>query len=236
MNRQKAAAVTAAAVAAAGIVTSAAFDTPLELLEPVPLEETLEADASDSGTAGTEERQRGPLARFRRWTQRVPGEARALVGVPLWWLGTALTESAVLLWTAAASPAAACLIRWLLLAAVAVLVFAASVKAAIPDVPVKRLLRPRSLAPLLGTAALLAAADLALTSLDRAFTLWAWRTGAFLLFSAVCADRIRKEKSAALEEAARRAEEPLSRSAVENLARHLADSVCAVRFHTPGQA
>ena len=53
MERRKAAAVAAAAAAAAGIVTSAAFDTPLELLEPVPLEETLENDGGgeDSGAS-----------------------------------------------------------------------------------------------------------------------------------------------------------------------------------------
>lgn len=147
MDTRKTAAITAAAMAAAGIVTNAAYDAPLDLAEPVPLEETVDSGTTEESGGQPEERQRGSLARFRRWADRLPEEVRALVGVPLWWLGAALTEGAVLLWTAAASPAAACLVRWLLLLAVAVLVFAASVKAALPDVPLGRLLKPRSLAP-----------------------------------------------------------------------------------------
>ena len=231
MDQRKAAAA-AAAVAAAGIITSAAFEAPLDLLEPVPLIETVESqDGGDEDASPDEERQNGPLARFRARFLRLPYSIRALVGVPLWGIGWGLTALASFLWTGAAASTVEKVFEWLLLLAVGAGVFAASVKAAFPDLPVREILRPRNIFPLLGLTGVLALSDAAVSALwTETLPRYLWHLGSAGVLAAACVRTVRREKRRQLEEEERRAALPLSRAAVEELARRLADSVSPRRY------
>lgn len=229
MDRRRAAAVTAAAVAAAGIVAGAALETPLVETEPVPLVEEL---PEEDGDAAERPRVRRPADGVRARLMEIPETVRAfLAGVPLWSAGQALLAGAAALLPGVVDAVSA-MLGWILAGAVAVAVLGASVKAALPDVPVKRILRPRNVLPLLGATALLAVLDVALCSVaEIGFPHWVWHAGAGAALAAVCAGTIRREKRLALEEAEQEAEDAFpGRTAVEEAARRLADTVCPRRF------
>lgn len=224
MDKRKAAAAAAAAVAAAGMVTGASFDTPADLLaDSAPVIETVQDDGGDAASVD-EERQRSPAARVRTWVMGLPAAVRALVGVPLWCVGRVLLSALSLLWIGAA-PALSRLLGWLCLAVLAAAVFTASVKAAFPALPLRRLWRPRRLLALLGLTALLAAADLALPGLwpeEGGIPHLVWRCGAVCLLVFACGWTLHSEGK---REAERRQEEV----SVEERARRLADTVCPPR-------
>ncbi len=90
------------------------------------------------------------------WMQKLPWAVRALVLLPLWGVGEALTA---LLSAFFASPVGRALVHFLLAAAVLVGLFALVWKLLFPEVPLKKLLHKKTLPWLFGAAALLTAAD-----------------------------------------------------------------------------
>ena len=230
MDKKKTAAAAAlAAAAAAGMVTGALFDSPADLLaEPDAVVETL-ADDDDAGAPDDEERQRTPVQRLRQWVLSLPSAVRMLVGVPLWCLGWVLLTGLSTLWMGA-SPLLAHVAGWLCLAVILLAVFALTVKAAFPDIPFRRILRPRNVLFLLLTTLLLAAADLALPTVWEgydAISRTVWRVGASCLLLFVCCAALGKhgKRPAPAEK------EPveLTQEEVRERARQLADSVCPRR-------
>ena len=161
MDKKKTAAAAAVTVAAAaGMVTGALFDTPADLMaETAP--DAVTEQLADEDAGAPEEKRQSAAVRLRQWVLRLPAGVRMLVGVPLWALGWVLLTGLSALW-AGVGPIAAHGLRWLCLTLVVLMVFALSVKAAFPKLPVRRILRPRNVLFLLGAALLLAAADLAL--------------------------------------------------------------------------
>ena len=224
MNKRKKAAVAAVTTAAAaGMVTGALFDTPAELMsgpEPDAVVEVLPDD-----DAGTEENRRtAPAARVKNWIWSLPAAVRLLVGVPLWTLGWVLLSALSALWGGAA-PLAGRFLSWLCLSLVLLAVFAASVKAAMPDLPLKEILRPRNVAFILAMALVLGLADMVLPTVWQGYderTQLVWRMGATCLLAFVCCAALSRQgkKPAAAEPA------PSPRSEVEKAAMALADSVC----------
>lgn len=145
-----------AAVTAAGVLMGGAFASPDDLLQDGPdaIVQTLDTgsqiDADGGGTDDAAEEEEGESKRtlkgsVRRLVLSAPVELRALVGVPLWALGTVLIAVVSSLWSAVLSPIAATVLSWLSFAALALLVFALAVKTVFPDLPLKRILNKRSI-------------------------------------------------------------------------------------------
>ena len=173
--KKKAAVGVVAAAASASVLVGGAFDSPADLLDadsdddtgaPTPVVHTLTAQradvADDGGVASDEDedsqrRQRFPAVRRR--ILGLPIGVRALVGVPLWAAGWAITAGLSLLWNAALSPLGSRILAWVLAAVAAVLVFALTAKAIFPNAPWKKLLRPRNVLIVLLGMALLGATD-----------------------------------------------------------------------------
>ena len=229
MNKRKKAAVAAVTTAAAaGMVTGALFDTPAELMnapEPDPVVEFLSDDGD--GTGAEETRRSAPVSRVKNWIWSLPAAVRLLVGVPLWALGWVLLSDLSLLWGGAA-PVVERLLSWLCLSLVLLAVFAVSVKAALPDLPLKEILRPRNVVFILGTALLLGLADLVLPTVWQGYdarTQLVWRVGATCLLAFVCCAALSRHgtRPAAKQETASKAPQ---RTEVERAAMALADSVC----------
>lgn len=228
MDKKKAAAAAAVAVAAAaGMVAGTVFDNPTDLMqEPAAV---VSAQGEDDDCTAPEERQKGPSARIREWVLSLPAAVRMLVGVPLWCLGWVLRTGLSTLWASALTPLLSRVLGWLCLAVILLGVFVCSVKAAFPDVPVRKLLRPRNVLFLLGMTALLMVADLALPTVWQGYDVYSrtvWRVGATCLLAFACC--------AALKTQGKRAEKQAitadsGRTAVEEEARRLADTVCGKR-------
>lgn len=236
-----------AAATSASVLVGGAFDSPADLLapdgdgdddSPTPIVETLTAqmpDAADDGGdgddgEGDEEERRARFPAARRWIQSLPLGVRALVGVPLWCLGWALTSALGLLAQAAVTPLGGKILAWVLAAGAALLVFALAAKALFPNTPLKKLLRPRNLLLVAGGMALLGAADTLLTvfwkdypPIGQAVRLLG---GAALIALACFASRKLLKRPAEEKTAEAEEEAPSPRSEVEVQAMALADSVC----------
>lgn len=229
MDKKKAAAAAAVTVAAAaGMVTGTVFDSPADLMREPPAVVAVQADDDDG--AAPEERQKGPAARIREWALSLPAAVRMLVGVPLWVLGWVLLTGLSTLWASALTPLLSRALGWLCLALLLVAVFACSVKAAFPDVPLRKILRPRNVLFLLGMTVLLAAADLALPAVWQgydALSRTVWRVGATCLLAFSCCAAMKSQGK----RAAAKKEMPVhsGRTAVEEEALRLADTVCGKR-------
>lgn len=229
MNKRKKAAVAAVTTAAAaGMVTGALFDTPAELMNAPEPDAVVEVLSDDGDGAGAEETQRStPASRLRNWVWSLPAAVRLLVGVPLWALGWVLLSALSLLWGGAA-PVAERFLSWLCLSLVLLAVFAVSVKAALPALPLKKILRPGTVAFILAAALALGLADLALPTVWRGYdarTQLVWRAGATCLLAFVCCAALSHHGTGTVKKAEAVPETP-RRTEVEQAAMALADSVC----------
>ena len=227
MKKRKAAAAAAVTVAAvAGVVTGTAFDSPVDLVPEIAV--TAEQQADDDDAAVTEQR-KGPAARVRQWVQGQPAAVRMLVAVPLWCFGWVLMSAASLLWVGA-TPWLARLLSWGCLALLLMAVFACSVKAAFPEVPLRKILRPGNVLFLLLASAVLCAADLALPTLWKdynAVSRTVWRIGAAALLAFLCCTELKHQAKRTVR---KQQTAPVSkRTAVELEAMRLADTVCGTR-------
>lgn len=251
--KKKAAVGVVAAAASASVLVGGAFDSPADLLSadnddenaPTPVVHTLSAktaaaavddggsDASDDDNG--ERRQRFPAV--RRWILGLPVGVRALVGVPLWAAGWAITSGLSALWQAALAPLGGRILAWILAAVAAVLVFALTAKAIFPNAPWKKILRPRNILILLVGMALLGATD---TLLDIFWDDYppigqaARLIGGAVMITAACLASRKLLRHWKPEPAPVVKEEPASPAlTVEEQAMALADSVCPQPVHRP---
>lgn len=227
MDRKKTAAAAAlAAAAAAGMVTGALFDSPADLLEEPGVVVETQADGDDAGAPDDGERQKTPAQRLRQWILALPSAVRMLVGVPLWCMGWVLLTGLSTLWMGA-GPVMAHVVGWLCLAAILLAVFTLTVKAAVPEIPFRKVLRLRNVLFLLLTTLVLAAADLALPTVWEGYGVIArtvWRVGASCLLLFMCCAALGKHGKHSAP-----AEAPPTQEEVRERARELADSVCPRR-------
>jgi len=223
-KRKAAAAVAVTAAAVAGMVTGAAFDSPADL---VP--EAVAAQQQADDDAAAPETRRGPMAKVRAWVMSWPAAVRMLVAVPLWCVGWVLLSALSVFW-AGASPVLSGFLNWVCLAALLLGVFAVSAKAAFPGVPFRRLLRAGNILLLVLLSAVLWVADLALPTVWTGYDLISrtvWRVGAACLLAFVCCKELGHQGRRAVRN---RQPEPLPRrTAVEEEAMRLADTVCPPR-------
>ncbi|MDO5445402.1 MAG: hypothetical protein Q4F31_07270 [Eubacteriales bacterium] len=82
---------------------------------------------------------------LRNAIMKLPKWVRSLVGVPLWCVGWLLISSASALWSAVLSPVLGAVSGWILTAALILITAAVAVKAAFPDLPLKKILNKRTL-------------------------------------------------------------------------------------------
>lgn len=227
-NKKRAAAAAAVAAAAvAGMVTGAVIDDPAELLaDPDPVVSTL---LEDDGDAAPEERQRGSAARLRAWLLSLPAAVRVLVVLPLWGLGWMLLTALSTFWAGAMTPLLARVLSWLCLAVLLAAVFAAGVKAAFPALPLREILRPRNVLFLAGMTLVLAVADAVLPTVWTGYEIiqqTVWRVGAVCLLAFVCGAALKRQGRRCAARAAAEVPAAPRRTAVEEEARRLADTVC----------
>ena len=226
-KKKAAAAVAVTTAAVAGMVTGAVFENPPDLMQdPNPIVSVQQTSDDDGDAAASEERQKGPAARIREWVLRLPAAVRMLVGVPLWALGWVLLTGLSTLWASALRPVVSRLLGWLCLAVILVAVFAASVKAAFPELPLRKILRPRNVVFLLTVTAILALADLALPTVWEGYDLitqTVWRVGATCLLAFACCAALGRHKK---RPEVRRTPEERTPEEIREIARQLADSVC----------
>ena len=235
MDKKKQAAAAAVAVAAAaGMVTGAVFDDPGDIVpEAEPIIEFQQTGDDGDGSPAAEERQKGPAAKIREWILRLPVVVRMFVAVPLWMFGSFLLSALSIVWMGA-GPLLSRLLGWGCLALLLVAVFGLSVKAAFPDVPMRKILRPGNVLFLLGMSAVLFVAEQALPMVWQGYTDTTgliWRIGAICLLAFTCCMELKIQgKLAARRIRAQKEALPPQRTAVEEEARRLADTVCPRKF------
>ena len=230
--KKRAAAGAVATAAGAGLLVGAAFDSPADFLgetDAIAITAHADDDGGDMVTGGDEDEERSRKGSpLRRTIQTLPTWVRLGVCLPLWCIGTALQYLLSLLYQAALTPLGSTILSWVLAAAMVLGVFALTAKAMFPDIPLKKLLRPRHFLWLLGGVALLAVADIVMpyywedwATLGKILRLAG--TAALVGLGALALRRIGKRfvPAPAPEEAPE--QPPLT---VEQQAMALADSVC----------
>ncbi len=227
-KKRAAAAAAVAAAAVAGMVTGTVIDDPADLLaDPDPV---ISAQLEDEDDAAPEQRQRGPAARLRSWLLGLPAAVRMLVVLPLWGVGWVLLTGLSTFWAGTMTPLLARLVSWLCLALLLAGVFAAGVKAAFPELPLRKILRPRNVLFMAGTTLVLALADAVLPTVwtgYQAVQQTVWRVGATCLLAFLCGAALKRQGK---RYAAKTVAEPPQRTSVEEEARRLADTVCPKRY------
>lgn len=230
--KKKAAVGAVCAAASTGILVGSTFDSPGDLLPDVDAI-SITAQADDDGgmvTGDDEDEEKGRKGSpLRRWILGLPLGVRSCVCVPLWCIGTGLLYLLGLLYQAALTPLGSTILSWVLAAAMVLAVFCITAKAMFPDVPLKKLLRPRHFIWLLGGMFLLGVADVVLPHY------WAdWPTvgkllrliGTAVLTGTACLGLWRIGKRLQKKPAPESVPVSDPRTEVEKQAMALADSVC----------
>ena len=151
--KKRAAASAIAGLTALGILLGGSFESPAELLGdsavPTMSDTVLDNSSDDSGEGDGvfpgEERRKGIRVRVWERTMALPYYVRAFVGVPLWCVGWLILSAVGLAWEPVLSPILRVLADVLCVSAVLLGTLTATVKAAFPDMPIKKILNRRSL-------------------------------------------------------------------------------------------
>ena len=156
-QKKKAAVSAVAAVTAASVLVGGAFNSPADLLDDAPdalvqsMEIDSQTDAGDGADDGEAEEDRARSgSAIRRFVQAWPLPLRALVALPLWLIGTGLTELGGMLWGAVLSPAFAAVANWAAIALMVLLVFLLAAKTIAPELPIKKILNKKTVPAILG--------------------------------------------------------------------------------------
>ena len=170
-----------AVAASAGVLLGGLFHSPADLLKdpaeidralaPPAIELVIQENDEDpepdpAGDGGTEqqdeeeeEKRRGFRAFLRRLILKAPKSVRAAVGIPLWAAGWGLIALFSGLWSAVLSPLAGTILGWIVVAAVILLCIIGTVKAVLPDLPVRKILNRKTILIVVCGIAICAGAD-----------------------------------------------------------------------------
>ena len=227
-KRQKAAAAVLGTLAAAGLVTGAAIDSPALLAEEDPII-VIEEEVDESDPKPVQLKKRG-LAAAKQWILSLPAAVRMLVAIPLWCIGWVVETGVSALFLGPSASILRHLIGWLCMGLILLVAFMTSTKCAFPKCPVGKILRLRNfLLPLLA-AVVLGAADMALPTVWKSYdmaTQIVWRVGSACLLAYLCATELKfqgKRYAVPVEEPA-----VSQRTYVEQEAWRLAETVCPKR-------
>ena len=172
MDKKKAAATAlATTIAASGAAVDATFDSPQDILqntyvEPVVDYVTPDGTIDDDGSAQDDEdkgKQAVTAAKktLREWVLELPLAVRAIVVVPLWFVGNLVMYAGHLV-IVGLSPVWGSILNLLLLAAVLTGAFTVAAKAMFPDVKLRQILNKRNFKGILIAAVFVFLLDLAL--------------------------------------------------------------------------
>ena len=172
MDKKKAAATAlATTIAASGAAVDATFDSPQDILqntyvEPVVDYVTPDGTIDDDGTTQDDE-DKGEQAvtaakkTLREWVLELPLAVRAIVVVPLWFVGNLVMYAGHLV-IVGLSPVWGSILNLLMLAGVLTAAFTIAAKAMFPDVPLRKILNKRTFKGILIAAVFVFLLDLAL--------------------------------------------------------------------------
>lgn len=172
MDKKKAAATAlATTIAASGAAVDATFDSPQDILqntyvEPVVDYVTPDGTIDDDGTTQDDEdkgKQAVTAAKktVREWVLELPLWVRAIVVVPLWFVGNLVMYAGHLV-IVGLSPVWGSILNLLMLAGVLTAAFTIAAKAMFPDVPLRKILNKRTFKGILNAAVFVFLLDLAL--------------------------------------------------------------------------
>lgn len=218
--KKKAAVGVICAATGAGVLVNGTIDTPNDLLQDDAAAVIIEAQTDDDMVAADDDERKGsPLL---RWLLSLPLGVRAIIGVPLWAIGWGITELLVLLWQAALTPLGSTILSWLLTAVLALGAFAVTAKAIFPDIPLKKILRPRNILIVIGGTLLFGVLDTVLPLFWTGYPpigRWLRLGGATLMIGCGCLS-LRK---------LHHKKETLKKPTTQQQAMALADTVCPPR-------
>ena len=201
-----------------GITAGSVFDSPSEITlsdvkEPTPVVEVVDLGKKDASMeiqapdeALIEEEKKTLKQRIKERIQSMPAAVRTVVVLPLYYVGTVVTKLAGAAFSTVMAPVLAALLKWVVLALVIFAGVAVALKAIFPDIPLKKLLRPRNFLYVLLSVVVIALIDKAMPLIFSDYRKWA-DTVAFALGliaviiivvpTAVSIARKRRAKSAA---------------------------------------
>lgn len=131
-------------------------ETPIVMMMDLDADD---ADPEDEGEVDPEEEKKGIFARIKKKILQLPAAVRALVGVPLWAVGWVIIHFASLAWSTVLHPILGIVLKWVLAALILLAVYAIVMKCAFPDLPLKKILRPKNILFILIGTAVLGVAD-----------------------------------------------------------------------------
>lgn len=146
-----------AAIAAVGIALGAAFTSPDDMLNkdafvPQPFEISdcmLYDNDTDSDAVNDtvqEKRQKGLRAAIRRLFMNMPIGARAFLGIPVWIIGRVLLAALGALVNGVLSPLLIMALKYLCIAGLILAAVTMSVKAVMPEIPLKKIVTGKRIA------------------------------------------------------------------------------------------
>ena len=146
-----------AAIAAAGLAFGTLFSSPEDVLNndacitpPIEISDCMIYDNDsepDAQTGETEEKkQKGIRSSLRQLILKLPLSVRAFAGVPVWIIGRVLLAVLSSLFTAVLSPVLGAVLKYLCIAGVILAAVVISVKAVMPDIPLKEIVTGRRIA------------------------------------------------------------------------------------------
>ena len=172
--KKKAATGAAAAGLSVSVLLGGLFNSPEELMQkntsslnsqqnaPVVMMVDMDEEDPEEDTGGEEEQeeeQTGIFAKIKKKILDVPAAIRAIVGVPLWAIGWVIIHFLNIAWSAVLSPVLSFLLKWILAGLALVGVFAAAMKMAFPNLPLRKILRPKNILFLILGTVILGIAD-----------------------------------------------------------------------------
>lgn len=205
--------------ATAGVLIGGLFHSPadvvsdpmnaLDRMAPPPAVELVVPDAEEdpfpdldgdggSGDPVNEEKKRSLRDKFRKAFLRLPKGVRASVGIPLWAIGWVIITAVTALWSAVFSPVLSSIGGWLLTGAFILLCTLCAVKAAHPELPIKKILNRKTISGVFIAILLCAGADAALpflwTGYEKISTILRCSAATAILCVTVLPKVIRRER------------------------------------------
>ena len=132
--------------------------TPVVMMMDMDLDEE-DTDEDGEGEDNQTEEETGIFARVKKKILQLPAAVRALVGVPLWAVGWVIIHIASLAWEAVLGPVLGIILKWVLGALALLAVFAVAMKCAFPNLPLRKILRPKNILFILLGTVILGVAD-----------------------------------------------------------------------------
>lgn len=174
-KKKKAAGIAVAFATGISLVIGGLFQSPADLaqdptkaISPPAYELVLPDLPDNTGNGGDdgeddavpEEKKRGGLrSALRERILRLPWGVRAFAGVPVWAFGFILLTGLSALWSAVLSPVMGTIIGWICVAAVILAIIFCTVKAAFPNIPVRKILNRKTIPAVVFGVALISVAD-----------------------------------------------------------------------------